>query len=105
MKEITFEDIAEFIDNQPDEKTVNFDENDSDSPCGCIMVQYGKSIGLKFTRCYVTHFGVPTVARLTGCTFQDFMPASDRAEFTYKELKEKVATERLERATVNHESQ
>lgn len=50
---VTEQDMVDFINTQPDDRKVDFDENKEWSTCGCLMVHYGKSKGLHFVSCSI----------------------------------------------------
>jgi hypothetical protein len=51
MKIITTEEMLDFIFSQPPEKVVDWMENESSEPCGCLMVQFGRDNQLEFDSC------------------------------------------------------
>ena len=94
-KIVAHQQMVEFINSQPDEKLVDFDQIKYDSPCGCVMIQYARE-----------HKFAPV---LEGVGTQDFLDHDDhRLElpfheyipnyseslekmlYTYKELKDHV---------------
>ena len=42
-------DFFDWIKQQDDDKPVNMKEATSKDPCGCLLVQYGRHLNLKFT--------------------------------------------------------
>lgn len=42
-------DFFDWIRQQPDDKPVNMREASNKDPCGCLLVQYGRHLNLKFT--------------------------------------------------------
>jgi hypothetical protein len=51
MKKFKFQEVIDFIKKTPDETPVDFGNSTNDSECGCLMVQFGRSKGLKFSAC------------------------------------------------------
>lgn len=39
---VTFEEFAEFIRAQPDERPVNMNESESHNNCGCLLIQFAR---------------------------------------------------------------
>lgn len=42
---VTEKQMRDFILAQPDDRPINMQENKSNAPCGCIMIQYGREHG------------------------------------------------------------
>ena len=50
MNEFSRKELEDFILAQPDERPVNFnDTRNRGLTCGCMMVQFGREVGLDFT--------------------------------------------------------
>lgn len=49
MKSFKFQEVLDFILNQPDEKELDFSHPINDDKCGCLMVQFGVEKGIKFS--------------------------------------------------------
>jgi len=45
MISISKQQLLDFINNQPDDRQVNFSENSSRDSCGCLMVHMAKDLG------------------------------------------------------------
>jgi hypothetical protein len=44
VKDITEQEIIDFIKSQPDDRKVDFVDNLSHDKCGCVMVHYGRDV-------------------------------------------------------------
>lgn len=54
-KHFKFQDVLDFIHNQPDDRQVEMSDPDNRKDnCGCIMVQFGRDQGLEFSSCNYT---------------------------------------------------
>lgn len=51
MLTYSYSDLVDFINNQPDDKSVNFNELDSGDDCGCLLVHFAKSKNLNNFSC------------------------------------------------------
>jgi hypothetical protein len=61
IKNITEQEIIDFIKSQPDDRAVDFADNLSHDKCGCVMVHYGRDIlNLKDFACSFTNIGTFT---------------------------------------------
>jgi hypothetical protein len=89
MITVTLQDMIEFVFSQPDDKKVNFSQTESDSSCGCIMVQYAKYKNIGFESVGFKHWwseGVDVVvAGLEQDVYFDDFKAGDIC--TYEEIK------------------
>lgn len=78
MITVTLQDMIEFVFSQPNEKRINFEQTESNSSCGCLMVQYAKHKNIQFEsvgcRLWWDHID-STVAQLEfGLFYDDFKP-------------------------------
>lgn len=48
---ITFQNLRDYINSLPDDHMFDMGNSVKDESCGCVMVQYGSSINLKFDVC------------------------------------------------------
>jgi hypothetical protein len=94
-KIVTHKEMVDFINSQPDDRIVNFNEIDFDSECGCVMLHYFKDkefIPLKFCK----GLGVSTFNDKEHHALEEsyltYIPVSiePKTIFTYKELKEYI---------------
>lgn len=81
---ITSEEFLKWINEQPDDRLVNMMQFHSDSECGCLMVQYARDHGIKFTDVGAETFwnGNQEVARLEDNIFNYFKKPSDVDSFS-----------------------
>jgi|LakMenEpi03Aug12_release.lakeMendotaPanAssembly.Ray.scaffolds.fasta_scaffold16366_18 hypothetical protein len=89
MKVVTREDMIEFIQQQPDDRQVRFGENLAGDTCGCIMVQYARYAGIKFSSCGYCGWwrGGACKAELEyGTMFSVFWPGLSNC--TYRDIKQ-----------------
>jgi hypothetical protein len=45
------EDLLNYINSQPDDRPINFSQNNTNDSCGCLMVHYFKDLGYKNFSC------------------------------------------------------
>ena len=78
MKTIKLEDLARFILDQEDDAPVDFHNNRNNEKCGCLLVQYGNSIGMEFYGCtmngWVNKGGLLLETELDRGLFYSFCP-------------------------------
>lgn len=53
---ITLQQLLDFIAAQPADKPIHMLQNYFTDSCGCLMVQYGRSIGISEGRCGLSSF-------------------------------------------------
>jgi hypothetical protein len=53
-KKVTFQKLVDFVNSQPDDRPINFSQNSFHENCGCLMVHYGKFVGVIGERCSFT---------------------------------------------------
>ncbi len=51
MKKFKFQEVINFIKKTPDDTPIDFGNPNNNENCGCLMVQFGRSKGLKFSAC------------------------------------------------------
>jgi hypothetical protein len=76
MITVTKQEMIDFINSQPDDRMVNFNEVHKESFCGCIMVQYGISKGFEFTDVSIRkwHNNDEVIAKFVDTEYNYFIP-------------------------------
>jgi hypothetical protein len=92
MKTITAEELLEFAKSQDQSRVVDMSQNSSYSPCGCLMVHYGKEklkltkpfvCGDNFFNSYSQEFRIENgIQLILGCSFAE--------AFTYGEIVSRI---------------
>lgn len=97
---ITKQDFVDYINKQPDNREVNFSENDSSHSCGCLMVHYFKDLGFNNFRCgssrivdYDDFNKYDYIVLDYGCRSIVIKGVISRKMKTYKDLKECLTKE------------
>lgn len=86
--------LIDFINAQPDNKVVNMREYRIGQPCGCLLVQFAKSIGI--TQGSVGISEIPmgnkrvSLGHPTKQLIKHLLSASHCEKITYKYIKEKA---------------
>ena len=91
MRIVTKQELIDFVDAQPDDRPVNFQQFYSTEDCGCLMIHFGKEV-LKLNgrfSCDNTRWMVKgnALAHLQGDNFIFHDIVSDHRVETYGKLK------------------
>ena len=49
VRVVTAKEMVEFIMGQPDDKLIDYSQPYYSGSCGCLMVQFGKHVGIEFS--------------------------------------------------------
>lgn len=95
-KIVTHQQMVDFINSQPDERLVDFDQIKYDSPCGCIMIQYAREHNFNPGVCggVGTRDFLDVDDHRMELAFHEYIPNYsedlEKMRYNYKELKDHV---------------
>lgn len=89
MITISKKQIKDFVNKQPDDKPIDFQQNFSKDSCGCLMVHIGKELGFKDFKCgiyYIANDKDETVLNIESNIVENILKLKNLPN-NYKELK------------------